>query len=62
MRKVVVEQLPSGVKLVDVAPPRPMLTVNAVWRRDNELPSIERFFESAKRLVVERQWSQRVAT
>jgi DNA-binding transcriptional LysR family regulator len=52
-----VEQLPSGVKLVDVAPPRPMLTVNAVWRRDNEFPTIERFFESAKRLVVERHWS-----
>src|SRR5262245_28656061 len=52
-----VEQLPSGVELIDVAPPRPMLTVNAVWRRDNEHPTIERFFESAKGLVLERHWS-----
>src|SRR5262249_25301659 len=29
-----IEQLPSGVTLVDVAPPRPMLTVNAVWRHE----------------------------
>jgi len=52
-----VEQLPSGVELVDVAPPRPMLTVNAVWRRDSELPTIDRFFESAKALARERNWS-----
>jgi len=52
-----IEQLPSGVKLVDLAPPRPMLTVNAVWRRDHELLTIERFFESAKSLVQERHWS-----
>jgi DNA-binding transcriptional LysR family regulator len=52
-----IEQLPSGVELVDVAPPRPMLTVNAVWRRDHELPTIERFFESAQGLVQERHWS-----
>jgi DNA-binding transcriptional LysR family regulator len=52
-----IEQLPRGVKLLDLAPPRPMLTVNAVWRGDQELPKIERFFESAKRLGQERHWS-----
>jgi DNA-binding transcriptional LysR family regulator len=52
-----VEQLPSSVELVDVAPPRPMLTVNAVWRQDHELPTIDRFFESAKGLAQERNWS-----
>jgi DNA-binding transcriptional LysR family regulator len=52
-----VEQLPSGVALVDVAPPRPMLTVNAVWRRDQELPTIDRFFEAAKGIAKERNWS-----
>jgi DNA-binding transcriptional LysR family regulator len=51
-----VEQLPSGVKLVDMAPPRPMLTVNAVWRADLEFPPIDRFFESAKQLAHERHW------
>jgi DNA-binding transcriptional LysR family regulator len=51
-----VEQLPRGVKLLDLAPPRPMLTVNAVWRRDQELPAIERLFETAKQLAQERHW------
>jgi DNA-binding transcriptional LysR family regulator len=52
-----VEQLPSGVGLVDVAPPRPMLTVNAVWRGDQELPMIDRFFDTAKGVAQDRNWS-----
>jgi DNA-binding transcriptional LysR family regulator len=52
-----IEQLPHGVKLLDLAPPRPMLTVNAVWRHEHEPPAIERFFETAKRLAQERNWS-----
>jgi DNA-binding transcriptional LysR family regulator len=52
-----IEQLPRGVRLVDLAPPRPMLTVNAVWRHDLELPAITRFFESAKRLANEHHWA-----
>jgi DNA-binding transcriptional LysR family regulator len=52
-----IEQLPRGVKLIDLAPPRPMLTVNAVWRKDHELPSLERFFETAARLAHEHHWS-----
>lgn len=52
-----IEQLPRGVKLFDVAPPRPMLTVNAVWRQDHELPAIERFFETAKQLAQEHHWA-----
>jgi DNA-binding transcriptional LysR family regulator len=52
-----VEQLPRGVKLVDLTPPRPMLTVNAVWRQDHELPAIARFFETAKELAQERHWA-----
>src|SRR5262249_11752494 len=35
-----IEQLPRGVKLLDLAPPRPMLTVNAVWRGGHERPAI----------------------
>ena len=38
-----IEQLPRGVKLLDLAPPRPMLTVNAVWRQDHGLP-VDRAF------------------
>jgi DNA-binding transcriptional LysR family regulator len=52
-----IEQLPRGVKLLDLAPPRPMLTVNAVWLQGQELPAIERFFETAKQLAQERRWS-----
>jgi DNA-binding transcriptional LysR family regulator len=52
-----IEQLPRGVKLIDVAPPRPMLTVNAVWRQDHDLPAIDRFFETAKQLAEEHHWA-----
>jgi DNA-binding transcriptional LysR family regulator len=52
-----IEQLPRRVKLVDLARPRPMLTVNAVWRRDQELPAVERFFETARQLADEHHWS-----
>lgn len=52
-----IEQLPRGVKLVDLAPPRPMLTVNAVWRQDHEIPAIERCLETANRLTHERHWA-----
>ena len=52
-----VEQLPRGVELVDLAPPKPMLTVNAVWRADNEVPAIARVVETAKRLADERHWA-----
>jgi DNA-binding transcriptional LysR family regulator len=52
-----IEQLPRGVKLIDLVPPRPMLTVNAVWRQDHELPAVERFFDTAKRLAQECDWA-----
>jgi DNA-binding transcriptional LysR family regulator len=52
-----IEQLPRRVKLVDLAPPRPMLTVNAFWRHDHEVQAIERFFETAGRLARECHWA-----
>ena len=51
-----IEQIPHGIKLVDLAPPRPILTINAVWRQDQDLPMLERFFESVERLAKERHW------
>ena len=51
------ERLPRDVKLLDLAPPRPMLAINAVWRRDNTAPAIKRFLESAKQLATEHHWS-----
>jgi DNA-binding transcriptional LysR family regulator len=52
-----IEQLPRRVKLVDLTPPRPMLTVNAVWRDDHEIPALERLFETAGMLAREHHWS-----
>jgi DNA-binding transcriptional LysR family regulator len=52
-----IEQLPRGVKLIDLTPPRPMLTVNAVWRSDHEPPAIDRVFEAAKELAREHHWA-----
>ena len=52
-----IEQLPRGVKLIDLTPPRPMLTVNAVWRQDHELPALDRLFETSNQLADEHQWS-----
>ena len=51
-----IEQLPGGVKLIDLAPPQPMLTVNAVWRPESEIPAVERVLETARRLAQERHW------
>ena len=52
-----IEQLPTGVELVDLAPPRPMLTVNAVWRPENEVPGVERILETANQLAQEGHWA-----
>jgi hypothetical protein len=50
------EQLPPGIALVDLAPPRPTLAVNAVWSDDSELPAISRFLEVAAELGGARGW------
>jgi hypothetical protein len=34
-----------------------MLTVNAVWRHDGEIPAVARMLEAARRLAHERRWS-----
>jgi DNA-binding transcriptional LysR family regulator len=52
-----IEQLPRGIKLVDLSPPRPMLTVNAVWRDDHAVAALERLFDTAQRLAQEHRWS-----
>ena len=52
-----IEQLPRGIKLLDLQPPRPMLTVNAVWREDQQLPAIDRVLATAKQISTQRHWS-----
>lgn len=51
------EQLPAGITLVDLAPPRPTLAINAVWSDDNELPAIQRLLEDAASLSADRGWN-----
>jgi DNA-binding transcriptional LysR family regulator len=49
-------QFPPGIEVVDLAPPRPTLAINAVWAEDNEQPAIERFLDSATSLAAEQGW------
>lgn len=50
-----VEQLPRGVKLVELASPAAMLTYEAVWHR-NDLPVIDRVLDVAADLAGELGW------
>jgi DNA-binding transcriptional LysR family regulator len=49
------EQLPRGVKLVELASPAAMLTYEAVWHR-NDLPVIDRVLDVAADLAGELGW------
>ena len=52
------EQLPSGVKLIDIAPPvPPPLGVTAVWQPDAMLATVERLLETATELATEHGWA-----
>jgi len=51
-----IEQLPRGVRLVDLAPPPPLLTITAVWRQGTELPAVDQLVEITTRLARERGW------
>jgi DNA-binding transcriptional LysR family regulator len=50
------EQHAPGVAFVNLAPPRPMLAINAVWPEDGEPPTITRFLDAAASLAAERGW------
>ena len=50
------EQLPPGLALVNLAPPRPTLAINAVWLEDGEQPTVTRFLDAAASLGAERGW------
>jgi DNA-binding transcriptional LysR family regulator len=51
-----VDQLPRGIRLVKVSRPRPTLAISAVWRRDGELPAIDRLLETARALGARDHW------
>ena len=50
------EQLPAGITLVDLTPPRPTLAINAVWVDDGEVPAIGRFLDAAAAFAAEHGW------
>jgi DNA-binding transcriptional LysR family regulator len=50
------EQLPPGIALVDLAPPRPTLAINAVWSDDGEQPAVGRLLDAAASLAAEHGW------
>ena len=51
------EQLPLGVRLIDIAPPAPPpLGITAVWQPDEMQSAAERLLEVAAELAAERGW------
>jgi DNA-binding transcriptional LysR family regulator len=50
------EQLPPGITLVNLAPPRPTLAINAVWLDDGEPPTVGRFLDVAASMAAECGW------
>jgi DNA-binding transcriptional LysR family regulator len=52
-----IDQLPRGVQLLDLAPPPPRLAISAVWPQRNELLAVDRIVEVTARLARERAWT-----
>lgn len=52
-----IEQLPRGVRLVDLASPPPPLAIAMVWRDDSRLPALPRLLETASQLSSEQGWT-----
>jgi DNA-binding transcriptional LysR family regulator len=50
------EQHAPGVAFVNLAPPRPILAINAVWSEEAEPPTVTRFLNAAASLAAERGW------
>lgn len=55
INKSLSEQLPRGIKLIELASPPAMLTTDAVWSQ-GELPVIERALDTAALLGQEQTW------
>jgi DNA-binding transcriptional LysR family regulator len=50
-------QLPPGIALVDLAPPRPTLAINAVWSDDGDLPpTVGRVLDAAATPEAQHGW------
>jgi DNA-binding transcriptional LysR family regulator len=52
-----IEQLPRGVRLLDLSPPQPPpLAIMAVWRSESQPAAVWRFLETAGQLSAEQDW------
>jgi hypothetical protein len=49
-------QLPPGIALIDLAPPRPTLAINAAWSEEGEAPTVGRSLEAAASLAADQGW------
>ena len=49
------EQLPAGIKLLELAPPSASLAIDAIWHQ-GEMAVIERALDAAAGLAAERDW------
>jgi DNA-binding transcriptional LysR family regulator len=50
-------QVRSGIALVPLHSPPAHIILDVVWRRDNELPAVRRFIDTARRVRDERAWT-----
>ncbi|MFZ1993716.1 MAG: LysR family transcriptional regulator [Solirubrobacteraceae bacterium] len=51
-----IKQLPRGITLVDLAPPQPTLTIDAVWLRPEAGPAISRVLKAAEHHAAQHNW------
>ena len=49
-------QVRSGIALVKICSPPAHIILDALWRRDNEPPTVRRFIDTARRVSTEHAW------
>jgi DNA-binding transcriptional LysR family regulator len=50
------EQLPSGIRLLGVSNVTPTLTIQALWRRNDELPALDRALNAISDIAARERW------
>jgi DNA-binding transcriptional LysR family regulator len=50
------EQLPSGIRLLGVSNVTPTLTIQALWRRNDELPALDRALNAISHIAARERW------
>jgi len=49
-------QVRGGIALVKLGPPPAHIILDALWRRDNEPPTVRRFIDTARRVSTGHAW------